>query len=326
MFQKKVSVLLAASLLLLTAGCSDLSKPMTKAGFALNTTIDITVYDSNDKALLDSCFKKIEQYEELMSKTISTSDISRINAAGGKEVAVAKDTLTLLQTALEISRLSNGAFDCTIAPVSNLWDFTAKDPAVPNAALLQKNTAWVDYRTVIVGKDTVKLGNPKAALDLGGIAKGYIADRISEYLASQNVKSALINLGGNVLAVGDKKGKPWNIGICNPQKPDEIIATVAVKNQSVVTSGSYERYFMKDGIRYHHLLDPKTGMPVHNGLASVTIVSDKSDWGDGLSTACFVLGEQRGMELIESINGIEALFVKEDGSVAASQGLQFELK
>ena len=157
-------------------------------------------------------------------------------------------------------------------------------------------------------------------MDLGAVAKGYIADRLAAVLRDNGVTSALINLGGNIYALGDKDGADWKIGIQSPRDGTALAATVRVQNKSVVTSGIYERGFEQDGVWYHHILDPKTGRPVQNGLASVTIVSDSSAEGDALATACFVLGEEKGIELIRRMPGVQALFIREDGTQTRTEG------
>ena len=298
---------------LLLSACSSSREPISKQGFLLDTVIQITLYDTGNESLLDESFAVCEKYEQLLSKTVATSDVSRINQAEGKPVTVSDETIALIQKSLTYSELSDGAFDITIAPLSSLWDFKDKK-TIPDSQDIEKAKNLVDYHTISISGNTVTLLNPKASIDLGAIAKGYIADKIKDYLVSKNVKSGLINLGGNVLTIGTKPdGSAWNIGIQKPfDEQNAAITSVHLSDESVVTSGVYERYFKQDGVIYHHILDAKTGYPFQNGLLGVTIISEQSVDGDALSTTCFALGLQKGMELIRSLPDIDAIFINDD--------------
>lgn len=310
---KLLSICLLTTCCLFLSACSSSKEPISKQGFLLDTVIQITLYDTNDESLLDESFAVCEKYEQLLSRTIETSDVSRINEANGKPVTVSDETISLIQKSLTYSQLSDRAFDITIAPLSSLWDFKDKK-TIPDSHALDEARALVDYHTIQINGNTVTLSNPKASIDLGAIAKGYIADKIKEYLVSQNIKSGLINLGGNVLTIGTKPdGSAWNIGIQKPfDEQNAVITSVHLSDESVVTSGVYERYFKQDGIIYHHILDAKTGYPYQNGLLGVTIISKESVDGDALSTTCFALGLQKGMELIQSLPDVEAIFITDD--------------
>lgn len=229
----------------------------------------------------------------------------------------------MLNLALDFSRLTDGAFDMTVAPVMDLWDFTGSAPhTLPDPDALQESLQHVDYQTVSIEDDLVTLADPDAALDLGGIAKGYIADCLGTFLKQNGIESAMLDLGGNILVIGNKPdGSDWRIGIRRPfGESSDVIAVVPASDQSIVTSGTYERFFELDGQLYHHLIDPKTGYPVQNGLLSVTILANSSAQADALSTSCFVLGLERGMELIESLDDTEALFITEDMKLHRSSG------
>lgn len=303
-------LLLLSSIL---TGCSAPKEPISQNGFLLDTVINITIYDTSDTSLLSESFAICEQYEQLLSRTIEDSDISKINKASGKPVSVSKDTIELIKKSIDYSKLSNGAFDITISPLSDLWDFK-NNKKVPDQTAIDEAKSLVNYHTIKLTKDTVTLENPRASIDLGAIAKGFIADKIKTYLISEGVTSAIIDLGGNVLTIGSKPdGSSWNIGIQKPfDERNTPITSVSLKDESVVTSGVYERYFEKDGIIYHHILDPSTGYPYENGLLSVSILSESSVDGDALSTTCFALGLDKGMAFIESLPGVDAIFITDD--------------
>lgn len=318
-----IAGVLAAAAVLALSGCSDTSSsPLTYTGTALDTVISIQVYDTEDEDILKNCEALCEDYEAMLSRTVDTSEISQINQAGGAWVEVSDDTLSLIRTGIEYGELSDGAFDITIGAVSSLWDFKAEDPAVPSEEALAQAVTHVDYRNIEISGNRVRLTDPEAMLDLGAIAKGYIADRLKDYLEDQNVTHGLINLGGNVLAIGDKPdGSSFNIGIQKPFDEDgNPIAAISLDDRSAVTSGTYQRCFKKDGILYHHILNSSDGMPCNNGLNSATIITDSSVTADALSTTCFLLGPEKGMELINSLEDVDAVFIDTDDEITCSDG------
>lgn len=262
-----------------------------------------------------------EEYEAKFSRTIESSEVSQINAAGGAPVEVSQDTVTLIKKGIYYGDLSDGAFDITIGAVSSLWDFKAEDPSPPSPEAIAEAVKHVNYRKIQIDGNTVRLLDGAAKLDLGAIAKGYIADRLKEYLKEEGVRHALINLGGNVLAVGDKLGgSPFNIGIQKPFDTDgEPITSVSLDNQSVVTSGTYQRYFEKGEILYHHILSSSTGNPCNNGLNSVTIITNSSLTADALSTTCFLLGPDEGMKLVNQLDNVDAVFINTDNEISYSR-------
>lgn len=288
-------------------------EPISKTNIFFDTVITIKLYDCDDEALLDEALSLCEVYEEMWSRTIDTSEISQINNANGAPVTVSDETIELLEIGLYYSELSEGAFDLTIAPLSILWDF-GTNTTVPDEEDIETAKAQVDYHQIVIEGNEVYLTSPDAMIDVGAIAKGYIADLIKEFLIENGVESALINLGGNVLAIGDNvDDTDFQIGIKEPfDDTGSYITSVSINDQSVVTSGIYERYFEVDDVLYHHILDPDTGYPYDNDLIAVTIISEKSVDGDALSTTCYALGLEKGMELIESLEGIEAIFVTQD--------------
>ena len=316
----KHRLLLLPLLLLLLTGCTRQSEKQSVTGFAFDTVLTLTAY-TDDETLLTQALTKCAEYEQLLSTTVEGSDIWRLNHAGGDWVDVSEDTAAVLTVAQEVYTLSGGAFDITLAPVSALWDFTADTPSIPAPEALEDALTRVDGSLLEVEGTRARLPDGMS-VDLGGVAKGYIADRIADFLQESGVEHALLNFGGNVRVVGDRPDStPWTIGIQDPNgATGDLIASLTLNHGSAVTSGTYQRYFEADGVRYHHLLDPDTGYPVHNGLDSVTILCDDGGLADALSTACFVLGETDGLALVESLEGVEAAFLRTDGTLTVSTG------
>lgn len=314
---------------LLISGCTATSsgEPVSKTGFYFNTVITITLYNAGQEDLLEDCFTLAEKYEKMLSATIASSDVSKINQAKGEPVTVSDETIELLQKGLEYGALSEGRFDITIGKLSSLWNFSENEGVVPDAADIAEAVSTIDYRNVKIDGNQVSLANPEAAIDLGGIAKGYIADRMKEYLVEQGVTSGIINLGGNVLAIGKKTNDtPFTIGIQKPFDPEgSSIAAVKINDMTVVSSGVYERCFTVDDKLYHHILDTTTGYPYDNGLLGISIICKDSVDGDGLSTTCFSLGLEKGMELVEALNDTEAIFITSDYELYTSSGIGKEI-
>ena len=285
--------------------------PVSAVDFVCDTVVTITIYGKQETA--NEAIRLCRAYEKRLSKTIEGSDIWNLNHADGKPVTVDAETAALLTLAKEIALKSGGAFDVTIAPASALWNFTAEPPTLPDETALSEAVKRVGTENLLIDGNTVTLLNG-AEIDLGGIAKGYIADCVAAYLKRSGVKHACINMGGNIVAFGGKPdGTPWTIGIRDPHGTAADSEEVRSLTDGVlVTSGNYERFFELDGVRYHHILDPKTGMPVQNGLASVTILADNSALADALSTACFVRGEADSAPLLTDY-GVQAIFLYQDG-------------
>ena len=321
------TLVLTVLVIICISGCRRNAEPVTETGFYLDTVVQITLYDtdSRDSCIqnIQECFELIHQYECLFSATVEDSDIWKINHSSGSPVSVSDDTISLLSTAIYYSELSKGKVDLTVLPLSELWDFGSEGNShIPNDDAIQEAVSHIDYHTVRIDGNTVMLLDSDAAIDLGFIAKGYIADRLKEYLLEQGVKNACINLGGNLITIGTKpNGQPYRIGIQKPfGEGGEIITAIDVTDYSVVSSGIYERYFYEDGVLYHHLLDIATGYPAVNNIAGVTILAPSSVDADALSTTCFFLGIDAGMELIKSIENTEVLFITMDGNLISSDG------
>ncbi|MCR5655401.1 MAG: FAD:protein FMN transferase [Lachnospiraceae bacterium] len=306
-------------------GCTPKNMPYTKNLTAFDTLIQLTVYSEKDAACLEEAAELCVMYDSLFSRTKEGSDVYRVNHANGAPVTVSEETIAVLEEALSYCEASGGLLDITIAPVKEQWDFSNPDfppSALPDAEVLRSCASHVDYRNVLLDKEhlTVTLTDPEAQIDLGCIAKGYIADRLKDYMLENGVSSALINLGGNVLAVGKKQNNdPFTIGIKDPADTTKLISQVRISDSSVVTSGTYERYFIFEGERYHHILDPATGYPAKTDLSSATILSKTSAKGDALSTLCILLGSDRAKEMLDQTKDIGYILVKTDGTVISNQ-------
>ena len=317
--KKRLPAALLALALCLAGGAAAETKESV-VGYQLDTIITLTAY-CEDKAVLEDALKECDRLEQLLSKTIEGSDVWRINHAEGQPVEVDPVTAEVIRTALAISEISEGAFDITIAPASPLWDFKAETPALPDAEALAEAASRVNWRALQLEGNTVTLP-AGMMIDLGGIAKGYIGDAVRAYLENRGITSAVLAFGGNIVTIGTKPdGKLWKIGVQDIDGPAmESMLVLQMGGGSAVTSGNYERGFELDGVRYHHILEPATGWPVQNSLASVTILGDSSAMGDGLSTAAFVLGEEKGLALIESMKDTEAIFILKDRTVITTSG------
>lgn len=300
----------------------------SKTGFYFDTIVDITLYDLKDQEkanrILEAALMQCSYYERLYSRTKEGSDIYKINHANGASVMVNPETILLLSTALEYAKLSDGLVDPSVGSLSSLWNIKADDFELPNQAQLDEALSHIDYHGIMLDTEasTVTLKDPKMQLDLGFIAKGYIADRIKEKLLACGVNSAIINLGGNVLCINaHPNGTPFEIGIKDPQSPEtNIITKLQIDDQSIVSSGDYERFKVIDGISYHHILSTKNGYPASSDLSQVTIISSSSVEGDALSTLCFILGYDKSMELLKSnYPHVEAIFVDTKGNILNAQ-------
>lgn len=343
--------------MLLFTGCGNITdadtsttgnQPISISSIKLNTAVQITIYDSQDKALLDDCLALCDKYELIFSRTNEKSELYKLNHR--KDVSdgdfstdgpttpypvsgtadtwhISEDLAALLSEGLDITKESDGAFDIAIAPLTSLWDFTAEDPEFPDDAAIQKALPLCSSDGVTIDGEDITLLSDDIQFDVGAIAKGYIADRLKDFLIKKGVKSAIINLGGNVLCIGSKPdGTPFKIGI---QKPfadrNETEAVMDITGKSVVSSGIYERCFKQDGKLYHHILNPQTGYPYDNGLISVTIISDQSVDGDALSTTCFALGLEDGLKFAEK-KGVQAVFITEDYELHYTDGFRDEIR
>ena len=318
-------VLLFLMLVCTLSGCS-MSRDYSEQAIYFDTIITLNIYGTKDKAVMDDCLILCDEYEKKFSKTVEGSDVWKINHAEGAWVEVSEETIDILQEAIKYSELTEGAFDISIASLTELWHINDNDGVLPTEEEIQEAMSHVNYQCIQIDKNRVRLTDEKAQIDLGGIAKGYIADKLDELMKERGVTSAMINLGGNIKVVGSKTdGSSWNIGIQKPfADENEVLGSVQVRDKTVVSSGIYERYFEYEGKIYHHILDKNTGAPSESDLQAVTIIGASSTAADALSTSCLLLGSEKGMGLVEQIKEVEAVFVKRDGSILESSGVKLE--
>jgi len=322
------SALLGSGLLLLS-GCG--REAVSREEYLLGTLCRITLYGNRDAGLFDDLFDRIREIEAAMSVKLPSSEVSRINRAAGDPAAgdpaavpVSQDTMEVIRASIRYGELTRGAFDVTIGPLVELWDIGGADFRPPPETAIRGALGLVDYRLIdLPDASSLAMGKPGMRLDLGGAAKGYAADELLAILDRRGVGSALVDLGGNIYAVGCKpNGDPWRIGVQNPfDSRGAALGAMAVTDRAVVTSGPYERYSLYQGVRYHHILAPSSGRPVRNGLAGVSILAKSALAADCLSTGAFVLGLEAGLALIGELPDVEAVFVTDERDVHLTAGL-----
>lgn len=317
---------------ILMISCSGNPKGETKnsqsrAEVMLGTVCRITIYDNPTDENFKIAFERIKNIEDKMSIRLFESEITKVNNFSGKEaVKVSEETFVVIKKALEIAKLSEGAFDPTIGVLTTAWDIGGDNPRRPPQDEIDSLLPLVGYQKVILNENnqSVKLTEEGMKLDLGGIAKGFAADEVAKVLSQGGVEKAIINLGGNVLVMGNRvDSTPWRIGIQNPEtERGGHVAIVELESQTLVTSGPYERYLELDGVIYHHILDTRNGYPIETDLTSVSIITEESMLADALSTAVYSLGLDKGMALINSLENVEALFIDKKHNLYLSAGLK----
>ena len=333
--KRSILLFLTAIIFIAQAGCAaKKQEPVVRQSFYFDTVCSIAVYDmegmSEESAVkaIEQAFKLCSRYESLLSRTKEGTDIYRINEAGGEPVECDPETVEVIRKGLYYSELSGGVFDITIGKVTDLWDFHAEEPKVPDAAALQEAAETVGWERVVIDGNKVRLTDPRTHIDLGGIAKGFIADRVSDALTESGVTSAVISLGGNIVCIGSKTEngakKPFRVGIEKPYSDQsEIVGVVEASDETVVTSGVYERYFESDGVMYHHILNASTGYPAESDIVGVTLEAGKGRSADcdALATIFLILGEEKAMQLARETDGVEAYFILTDGRTASTDGM-----
>lgn len=324
---KKIFLILFMTMLL--TGCTkngDNSGYIEQSEFLMNTIITIRA-ETQDIEIVTEAFNTIRNIENRLSNTVSESEVSKINQnAGIKSVEVSNDTFDIIKNSIHYSKISDGYFDITVAPLSDLWNINSDKPKVPAEEEIKKAIKLIDSNLIELdeNKKTVFLKHKGMKIDLGAIAKGYAADKTKDFLIAEGVKRAILNLGGNVYVIGEKdEGKPWKVGIQNPEtERSESIGYIECSDISVVTCATNQRYFEENGKRYHHIFNVKDGYPMNNGLKSVTVVAKSSEDSDALATTAFLSGLDKGKNLIENTDGFEAIFIDNDKHIYLTEGLK----
>ena len=311
--KKFISLSVAAAVLLLISGCASKDSRLDTR-FIFDTVVKLDI--ECDEKTLEEAFLLCEKYDKLFSKTNPDSELYRINNSKGF-VSCDEELLQLIERGLYFSKLSNGAFDITISPVSDLWDF--EGTTLPDRKEIAEALKNVDYEAIEIKDNKINLNGKK--IDLGGIAKGYIADKLKAFFEEKGVKNGIINLGGNVYTFGKKS----TLGISDPENPDEAILRLETENLSLATAGTYQRNIVIDGKTYHHILDTKTGFSVDSDVVSATILGKTSADCDALSTICVLLGSEKALELINNTENFEAVLILKDKSISYTKGLYREV-
>ncbi len=318
-----------------SASTKILKDPYSDEQFLLGTYVRIRVYDEGKEAALKPAFDRVKKLGDKITINQKGSEIDEVNEqAGIKPVKVSDDVYTLVKRAYEYSQDSQGGFDMAIGAITQLWRIGFDDARKPSQEEIDQALKLVDYHKIELNdqEKTVYLKEKGMIIDLGAIAKGYITDEVVKVLKKQGVTTAIVDLGGNVYVLGHSprgENQDWTVGIQDPNMArGSVLGSIKERNKTLVTSGIYERYLEVDGKKYHHLFDPKTGYPFDNDIASVTIITDKSIDGDGLSTAVFSMGVKKGLEYVESElnNGTEAIFVTKDDKVYVTDPIKDTFK
>lgn len=318
MFLKRTAALTAAFLMIIhLCGCGA-AKELESMVFAMDTVMTMRLYGGSEE-LIKSLEGRIKELEGLFSVTDTGSEIYELNHTGSAELS--DDTIDLVTRGLELSEATGGALDLTVYPIVRAWGFTTGEYRVPDEDELRELLQKCDHEKINISGSTASIGEGME-LDLGAVAKGYTADVLTAMVKEAGVKSALLDLGGNISLIGEKPGGgSWGVGVRDPFS-EENIGVLRLVDCMAVTSGSYERNFEQNGKVYHHIIDPDSGMPADSGLASVTIVGKEGTLCDGLSTALFVIGLENGLELWGSTDDFEAVFVTDDGEIFITEGLE----
>lgn len=294
----------------------------------LGTNITITIHGRVPRGIFNRIWDRMEEIESRMSINQSAweqTELLELNrAAGIRPVELSDESLQVLQTGIQIGKLTDGAFDISIAPLVLLWMVTGSSPTVPSPEAIEEARALIDFRKIEISGNKVYLPEPRMGVDLGGIAKGYAAGEAARILREEGVNHAILDFGGDVVTVGTRPdGNPWRIGLQDPaQRRGSLMGIVQAEDISIVTSGVYERFFEQDGQIFHHIIDAETGYPSDNTLLSVTVVSKDPVIGDALSTGAFVMGLEAGFSLLEELEDVEGVFIDDQNRVYLTSGLQ----
>lgn len=307
------------------------SSSCTKTDYVFGTVITATVYGDVKKAdeAIEQCFDRFNALDDIFSLTIENSELNQLNDTAYNEPFKASDELFyVIDTALEYCKMSNRALDISIGGLTRLWGIGTDNAKVPSESEIT-TFSGVNYKTISLDENdkTIRFTDERVKIDLGAVVKGFAGDEalkiLESYCSDGSISGGIISIGGNIVTIGCKSDKSaFNVGISGAYENAGVIATVSSSDEfTAVTSGDYQRYFEQDGIKYHHILDANTGYPANSGLSAVTIFTDSSIVADCLSTACFVLGLEAGKSLVESIDGVAAMFITNDGTISTTSGV-----
>lgn len=319
MKHRRYFLLMAILFLFQCTGCTPRTKSATKTLFAMDTVMTLTAYGAHAEEAITVAAEKLFELDRLLSVTRTDSEISRLNAAGGEAVTLSPEVYSLIKAAVTYSEEFCGYYDLTVKPLVEAWGFYDDDYSVPDAQELRALLETVDFHNVVLEEAYNVHLLHDAQLDLGGIAKGYAAELVRAIFEDHQIEGAVLDLGGNVLTMGEKAdGTHWRVAVRSPFQPDEQLCILSVPEKALVTSGSYQRFFEIDGVRYHHILDPSTGAPADSDLLSVTVITEDAAYADALSTALFVMGYDQAVDYWREHGNFEAVFVRQTGEVSCT--------
>jgi len=317
---------------------SSKNEPYEKTNLVMDTPVTLKAYGINAQKAVEESFKILDKIDNMANVTKSNSDISKINSASGKGyVKVNPEIMKMVETSIKYSKLTDGAFDITLGPIINLWGIGTDKERLPSDAEIKAKLSLVGYSKIRINEkdNSIMLLKEGMALDLGGIAKGFAADEVLKIFKKYNIENGLINLGSSSMyAIGkNESDKQWAIGIKHPRSdnPDNYLGIIKISNEALSTSGDYERYFIKSGKRYHHIIDSKTGYPSESGVMSDTIViqgkvPDNSMIADILTTTVFVLGPEKGLKFVESLPNVACEVTTSDNKIYTSKGFKTQIE
>lgn len=340
---KAVMACVCLSVSLLLGGCNNIKQDTTtetkntqteekaesneeasKDIFAMDTYMTVTAYGAKAQEAVDEAEAEIQRLDELLSTGNEESEIAQLNQ--NRSATLSEDAGYLVERALELNKETDGAFDIAIYPVMEAWGFPTQNYQVPTADTLESLLKLADASQIIYDENSRKIsfGREGMKIDLGGIAKGYTSSRIMDIYKENNISSGLVNLGGNVQALGTKPdGSKWRVAVQSPDDTEDYLGILSVEDKAVITSGGYERYFEQDGKTYHHIINPKTGYPAENGLTSVTVVSEDGTLADGLSTSLFIMGKEEAIEFWKAHSEeFDIIMLTDEGKLYVTEGIQ----
>ena len=317
-------------LLVLIVSSSSAQIVHSKKTFMLGSPFEMTVVATDTiqaNQYISQAIEEVKRIEHLISDWIPTTQISKVNQnAGIVPVKVDQEVFELIERAIKISKLTNGAFDISYASMDKIWKFDGSMTSMPSEEMIKKSVAKIGYKNIVLDKpnQTIFLKLVGMKLGLGGIGQGYIADKVKAFLVANGCSSGIVNVSGDINAWGKQiNQKPWTVGIINPMNKNKVFATFPLENSSVETSGNYEKYVIFNGIRYSHIIDPRTGYPTQ-GVVSVSVFAKQTEIADALATGIFVLGVEVGLDLVNQLKGIECIIVDDKGKIHASKGIDIK--